>query len=39
MVLKKGKVDTTLLITHEKDDFLIVQIYVDDITFGASNQN
>ena len=24
---------------HEKHDFLIIQIYVDDIIFGAINQN
>ena len=36
---KRGKVDTTLFIMHEKHDFLIVQIYVDDIIFGATNQN
>ena len=24
---------------HEKHDFLIVQIYVDDIIFSATNQN
>ena len=36
---KRGKVDTTLFIIHEKDDFLVVQIYVDDIIFGATNQN
>ena len=35
---KKGKVDTTLFIVWEKW-FLIVQIYVDDIIFGATNQN
>ena len=28
---KRGKVDTTLFIMHEKHDFLIVQIYEDDI--------
>ena len=36
---KRGKVDTTLFIMHEKSDFLIVQIYVDDIIFGVTNQN
>ena len=35
---KKGKVYTTLFVMHEKDDFLIVQIYVDDIIF-VTNQN
>ena len=37
--IKRGKVDTKLFIMHEKDDFLIVQIYVDDIIFSATNQN
>ena len=36
---KRGKIDTTLFIIHEKHDFLIVQIYVDDIIFCATNQN
>ena len=36
---KEGKVDTTLFIIREKDDFLIVQIYADDIIFGGINQN
>ena len=33
----RGKVDTTLFIYHDKNDFLIVQIYVNDISFGATN--
>ena len=36
---KRGKIDITLFIIHEKDDFLIIQIYVDDIIFGTTNQN
>ena len=36
---KRRKVDATLFIMHEKEDFLIVYIYVDDIIFGATNQN
>ena len=36
---ERGKVDTTLFIMHEKDDFLIVQIYIDDIIVCATNQN
>ena len=39
MVLKEEKFDTTLFIMCEKDDFLIVQIYVDGIIFGATIQN
>ena len=35
----RGKIYTTLFIFHDKNDFLIVQIYVDDIIFGATNQN
>ena len=33
----KEKVDTTLFIKKSKNDLLIVQIYVDDIIFGATN--
>ena len=33
----KGKVDTTLFIKKSKHDFFIVQIYVDDIIFSATN--
>ena len=33
----KGKVDTTLFIKKSKHDLLIVQIYVDDILFCATN--
>ena len=36
---KRGKVDTTLFIIHKKHDFLIVQIYVDDIISSATNKN
>ena len=34
---QKGKVDTTLLIKRKGEDILIVQIYIDDIIFGATN--
>ena len=34
---KIGKIDTTLLIKPKDKDMLIVQIYVDDIIFGATN--
>ena len=34
----KGKVDTTLFIKYFKNNFLIVQIYVDDIIFGSSDE-
>ena len=31
-----GKVDKTLFIKHQGNDLLVVQIYVDDIIFGAT---
>ena len=34
---KIGKIDTTLFINPKENDRLIVQIYVDDIIFGATN--
>ena len=34
---KIGKIDTTLFIKPKENDRLIVQIYVDDIIFGATN--
>ena len=34
----KGKVDTSLFIKKHKDDILIIQIYIDDITFGDTNE-
>ena len=34
---KMGKIDTTLFIKPKENDMLIVQIYVDDIIFGATN--
>ncbi|CAH9071025.1 unnamed protein product [Cuscuta europaea] len=34
----KGKVDKTLFKTEEGPHILLVQIYVDDIIFGSSNQ-
>nr|KYP62092.1 Retrovirus-related Pol polyprotein from transposon TNT 1-94 [Cajanus cajan] len=35
----RGKIDSTLFRKELKDDFIIVQIYVDDIIFGATNDN
>ena len=32
-----GKVDTTLFIEKKEDDIIVVQTYVDDIIFGATN--
>ena len=34
---KMGKIDTTLFIKTKENDMLLVQIYVDDIIFGATN--
>ena len=34
---KMGKIDTTLLIKTKENDMLLVQIYVDDIIFRATN--
>ncbi|CAM8965248.1 unnamed protein product [Rhodiola kirilowii] len=34
----RGGVDKTLFVKHTRSDFIIAQIYVDDIVFGSSNQ-
>ena len=34
-----GKVDTTLFIKRKDNDILLVQIYVDDIIFGSTNES
>jgi len=34
----KGKIDTTLFTKHVENDILIVQIYVDNIIFGSTNE-
>ncbi|KAK2352230.1 hypothetical protein QL285_096543 [Trifolium repens] len=34
----RGKIDTTLFRKINKNDLLIVQVYVDDIIFGATNE-
>nr|GEV66220.1 hypothetical protein [Tanacetum cinerariifolium] len=36
---QRGKIDQTLFIKRQKDDILLVQIYVDDIIFGATNKD
>ena len=36
---KRGKIDTTLFLKNFGDDLLIVQIYVDDIIFGSTNEH
>jgi len=38
MIFLRGKIDTTLFRKINKDDLLIVQVYVDDIIFGATNE-
>nr|KYP69834.1 Retrovirus-related Pol polyprotein from transposon TNT 1-94 [Cajanus cajan] len=35
----RGKIDSTMFRKELKDDFIIVQIYVDDIIFGDTNDN
>jgi len=35
----RGKVDTTLFRREVSKDFIIVQIYVHDIIFGANNES
>ena len=32
-----GKIDTTIFIKTKENDMLLVQIYVNDIIFGATN--
>nr|GFA66388.1 uncharacterized mitochondrial protein AtMg00810-like [Tanacetum cinerariifolium] len=34
---QKGTIDQTLFIRKHRGDFLLVQVYVDDIIFGSSN--
>ncbi|CAM8957131.1 unnamed protein product [Rhodiola kirilowii] len=34
----RGGVDKTLFVKHTRSEFIIGQIYVDDIVFGSSNQ-
>ena len=36
---KRGSADTTLFIRKDKNSFVITQIYVDDIVFGATNDS
>jgi len=35
----RDKVDTTLFRREVRKDFIIVQIYVDDVIFGATNES
>nr|GFA67290.1 putative ribonuclease H-like domain-containing protein [Tanacetum cinerariifolium] len=34
---EKGTIDQTLFIRRQRGDFILVQVYVDDIIFGSSN--
>nr|GEZ92293.1 hypothetical protein [Tanacetum cinerariifolium] len=36
---QRGKIDQTLYIKRQKGNILLVQIYVDDIIFGATNKD
>nr|GEX86927.1 putative ribonuclease H-like domain-containing protein [Tanacetum cinerariifolium] len=36
---QRGKIDQILFIKRQKGDILLVQIYVDDIKFGATNKD
>nr|GEV01689.1 uncharacterized mitochondrial protein AtMg00810-like [Tanacetum cinerariifolium] len=36
---QRGKIDQTLFIKRQKEDILLVQIYVDDIIYGAINKD
>ena len=36
---KRGKIDKTLFLKLNGTDILVVQIYVDDILFGATNES
>ena len=38
MIFFKRKIDTILFIKKHDNDILIIQIYVDDIIFGATNE-
>nr|GEV70925.1 hypothetical protein [Tanacetum cinerariifolium] len=34
---QRGTIDQTLFIRKQREDFILVQVYVDDIIFGSSN--
>ncbi|GKA54684.1 putative ribonuclease H-like domain-containing protein [Tanacetum coccineum] len=36
---QRGKIDKTLFIRRDKDDILLVQVYVDDIIFGFTKKS
>ncbi|GKE38653.1 putative ribonuclease H-like domain-containing protein [Tanacetum coccineum] len=35
---KRGKIDQKLFIKKQKEDILVVEVYVDDIIFGSTNK-
>nr|GFA91268.1 hypothetical protein [Tanacetum cinerariifolium] len=37
-ILIRGKIDQTLFIKRQKEDILLVQVYVDDIIFGSTKK-
>jgi len=36
---ERGKIDKILFINKAFNDIILVQVYVDDIIFGSTNQN
>jgi len=36
---ERGKVDKTLFIRKLNTDIILVQVYLDDIIFGSTNEN
>nr|GFC46830.1 putative ribonuclease H-like domain-containing protein [Tanacetum cinerariifolium] len=34
---QRGTIDQTLFIRSQREDFILVQVYMDDIIFGSSN--
>ena len=39
MVFQWEKSDTTLFVKYKNQDLLLVQIYIDDIIFGSTNES
>ena len=39
MVLRRGVIDKTLFHKMHNNDMILVQVYVDDIIFGSTNDN
>jgi len=36
---RRGQIDKTLFIENKGEDFIIIQVYVDDIIFGSTNDS